>query len=277
MTVRTVPFFLFVLGWTWAFHVPLVMQQWPTNELPYGILVLLGGLGPPLGALVFVLRAHNAAYVREYVDRILSARRVPLRWWLLIFVLPFAVVSAGVALSILLGGASAPAQLRVDGAFIARVTPFYIGLMLLAPLLEEVAWRGYGQDSLQRRFGLVFSSLILGLVWWFWHLPLFFMVGTYQSGLGVGTVAFWDFAVGLVATSLVMTWLYNKTNGSILGAVVYHFLLNVANELILTDLVADISRTALQLGLGLFVLLVLPRLGRWRLVANTWRPAGAPK
>ncbi len=278
MRFRVLPFFALVLGWTWAFHVPFAAAGWSVDSFPHNLLLLSGGLGPPLSAAFFVYRTQRPVYIREYLARIISVRRVPLWAWLFVFSLPFAVSIAGMFVSAFSGAGVSRPVIVFDAAALADITPFYILLMLLAPLLEEVAWRGYGQDSLQSRFGLVSTSVILGLVWWVWHFPLFFMADTYQSGLGVGTPAFWEFGAFIVATAFVMTWLFNVTHGSILVAVVYHFLLNVAGEMWLTDLTADFARTIIQLALGLFLLLLLPRLRRGAEVEQrlpVWQPTDA--
>ena len=52
MQFRTLPFFTFVIGGTWAFHRPLVASGWPVIELPYALLLLLGGLGPGVAVVV---------------------------------------------------------------------------------------------------------------------------------------------------------------------------------------------------------------------------------
>ena len=54
--------------------------------------------------------------------------------------------------------------------------------------IEELGWRGYVLDRLQEKRSALVSSLILGVVWSLWHLPLFFVQGSYQAGLGVGTL-----------------------------------------------------------------------------------------
>jgi len=275
MRFRAAPFFLLVLGWTWACHIPFALAGWSVNDFPQSALILLGGLGPPVGAAVFIVRRHNPAYAQEYLARLTSFRRVSARRWLAAVGLPFLVVIGGVLLAGLLPRGAGWPLVRLDMDVVAGITPFYVLLMLLAPILEEVAWRGYGQDALQSRFRPVTASLILGFIWWLWHLPLFFMADTYQSSLGVGTPAFWDFAVWTVATTFVMTWLYNGTSGSVLAAVVYHFVLNLANEMVATGYAADFARTSVQVALGLFLVVLLPRL-RWggggATGSDVWRP-----
>ena len=84
--------------------------------------------------------------------------------------------------------------------------------------VEELGWRGFALPMLQRRFAPVWSSLILGLVWGFWHLPAFLLSGTQQSAW-----SFTPFLAGTVAISVIATALFNASRGSILLAAVLHF------------------------------------------------------
>ncbi len=272
---RMLSFFLATHGLTWVFFIPFAVLQWSVNDFPRNLLFFAGGLGPLVAALLFVRGTRDATYMREYAARIISFGRISGRWWSAILLLPPAVTLSGIVIAAVLTGGSLQPDNLLNISTIRNVTVFYILLMLLAPLIEEIAWRGYGQDALHSRFGLAATSLILGVLWWSWHLPLFFMADTYQSGLGLLTVQSLEFLVWCVATAFVMTWIYHGTTGSILAAIVYHFMLNVANELLLTDAAAEIARSAIQIALALVLILVLPRLKRddgTRRV-EMWRPA----
>jgi membrane protease YdiL (CAAX protease family) len=75
------------------------------------------------------------------------------------------------------------------------------------------------------------SSLVLGVVWALWHLPLFFIDGTYQNSLGVGTLSFWIFMIEVIPKSILITWIFNNSRGSTLSAVLLHFMDNFMGEL----------------------------------------------
>jgi membrane protease YdiL (CAAX protease family) len=87
-------------------------------------------------------------------------------------------------------------------------------MLFFGPVPEELGWRGCALDRLQERDSALISSLIIGGTWALWHLPLFFIAGTYQHGLGVGTPAFWLFMVTKFPDSILMTWIYNNTRRS---------------------------------------------------------------
>jgi membrane protease YdiL (CAAX protease family) len=102
----------------------------------------------------------------------------------------------------------------------------------LFPFIEELGWRGYVLDRLQEKNSALVSSLILGLVWSLWHLPTFFIRDSYQASLGIGTLAFWMFLLGIVPLSFAFTWIYNNTGRSILAVILFHSMVNFTGQLI---------------------------------------------
>jgi membrane protease YdiL (CAAX protease family) len=90
----------------------------------------------------------------------------------------------------------------------------------LGPLSEEIGWRGYALDRLQTKWNALVSSLMVGLVWGLWHGPLFYMVGTSQHELAMPFVGF---VGGVMAVSILFTWLHNNTHGSLWTAIFFHW------------------------------------------------------
>lgn len=122
-----------------------------------------------------------------------------------------------------------------DARFMARplaIIPFVLFTLIFGPLPEEMGWRGYGLEHLQRRLTALPANLIVGTVWALWHLPLFFLEGTYQSSLGVGTAHFFLFMTGLLPQSVLIAWIYNSTDRSTLSAVLFHFMINLTGEVL---------------------------------------------
>lgn len=94
---------------------------------------------------------------------------------------------------------------------------FYI-LILGGPLAEEFGWRGYALDRLQNHYSALSSSVILGIIWGLWHLPLFFMKGQdiYRN------IPVWGFVLGTIFLSIMITWIYNNTGRSVLAVLLFH-------------------------------------------------------
>jgi len=82
---------------------------------------------------------------------------------------------------------------------------------------EEVGWRGLALPLLQDRLGSLGGNILVGIIWALWHLPLFFMPGSFQYGnsliIYVYLITCWSIVIGL---------LVNKAHGSVLVAILFH-------------------------------------------------------
>ena len=138
------------------------------------------------------------------------------------------------------------------GAF-GLFSPAFAEIILISRTHE----RGYALNGLQARYNALFSSLILGVVWALWHVPLFFMKGTFQHDqLRFATPGFWSYIFGPIIISVLFTWIYNNTNRSTLSAILFHFMINLTAELLpLTDQ-GRIYSTVLVTLLSLMVIVI---------------------
>ena len=94
---------------------------------------------------------------------------------------------------------------------------FILIILLGGPLMEELGWRGFVLPRLQNKLNPAFSSLILGVIWACWHLPLFFIPGTSQYGFSFGL-----FIIACIVLAMLYTWMYNRTDGSLLLPILFH-------------------------------------------------------
>jgi len=220
------------LGLTWLLEFLAAGIQ---HRVPGGIVLALrylAGLTPIAVAAGLAHLHHDRAFQRDFWERIIDVRRIPTRWWLVIFL--FVPVKAALAAlgDVLLGGEGI--ALEAAARFLEQpllILPTLLFWLIFGPLPEEPGWRGYALDGLQARLGPLTASLIVGVVWSLWHLPLFFIDSTWQaSTVGLGTQRFWLYMFNVVLDSLVYTWIYNHTNRSILAAVLFHFSVNAFGE-----------------------------------------------
>jgi len=158
------------------------------------------------------------ALLRRGVD--FSFRKV---WLLPIFLLMPAIVGLSLLLAVL-SGEPVPEMPALAQPWIIIPAFFYI-LFLGGPLAEEFGWRGYALDRLQARLNALVASVILGVIWGLWHLPLFFMPGQdIYRGMPI-----WGFILGTVLFSILFTWIYNNTGRSILAVMLFHTMGNLAH------------------------------------------------
>jgi uncharacterized protein len=211
----------YALSWAWAF--PFVAAGdvvrkgvgWPTH---FPAL-----LGPALAALVVTALVWGRTGLRDLLARI-ARWRMPLRWWA-------AALSPAAFLGVALAVASAAGKLprgsdfgRYSGLSAIGVVPVCV-IAILITFGEETGWRGFALPILQRRHGALAAALLITPIWAVWHLPYFFTVATYRGFAPAGYVGF---VFGLACGSIVLTWLYNGTGGSILACAVWHGLYNLA-------------------------------------------------
>ena len=215
-----------------AYFVATFALSWIYWGLVLGLLglrslwwFLPGAFGPPVAALVVTGVTQGRSGVRAFLRRFV-VWRVGIGWYLFaLVVLPLLVALAGYPLRDGSEGSGGPIA-TVAGTYLA-----YIGfLAVLGGGQEEPGWRGFALPRLQDRFGPLLGTVVLGLLWGLWHLPLFVLVADYNHAgrdpAGVA-VTFVVFAVaGTVGQSLLLTWLFNHSRGSVLLAVLAHASLN---------------------------------------------------
>ena len=194
-------FFIVACAFTW-----LLLPFTQVSVLP-GLVALLG---PAVAAVVTsVLRGAEAW--RDLRVR-MTTWRAPLRWYAVALALPVAV------------------SLLRTGIELLAHAPRTVGFMEVSPLSaivfvlvagEEIGWRGYALPLLLARFGPLLASVILGVMWAVWHFPLFFMPAMPQYG-----TPFFSYIPYLVALSIILTWLWQRTKGSVVLATLFHGAVN---------------------------------------------------
>jgi membrane protease YdiL (CAAX protease family) len=163
-------------------------------------------IGPTIAAVIATRR--EGLSVRELFAG-LGAWRVAPMWFVVALTLPALACIAGHALYVLVGGSEELPWLMPPGD-----AQRAIGAVLV-PLGEEIGWRGYALPRLIARHGPLHASVILGLLWALWHTCMMVMVGTPWIVLMLMPIYF-------VAGSVMFTWLYRRTGGSLLLAVLLH-------------------------------------------------------
>ncbi|HSM72251.1 MAG TPA: type II CAAX endopeptidase family protein [Anaerolineales bacterium] len=185
----------------------------------------LGVLNTTLAVIVLVVVEGRKGGLRELLSRFLIWR-VGIQWW--VCALLFVIIPSVAALYLfnLLGGP------RVDWSGLPplyTVVPTFVSLTIVAGIGEEIGWRGFLLPRLQTRHNALVSSLIVGVIWAIWHIPMFFIKGNtqYDWASQAGLLpAILGFSVFAIAYSIQFTWVFNNTRGSLLLAAVMHGALN---------------------------------------------------
>ena len=148
---------------------------------------------------------------------------------------------------LLLGG-EAPGNPGLTGGLIFITL---ISTIINGPLSEEAGWRGFALPRLESRFGSLISSLILGIIWACWHIPFYFIEPR---------MPFYIFIILVLVITILMTWAYNSTNGSLLITVIFHFSFNF-NGAFITGILGLLPMTIFYIGgsvmIGIYVIVVI--------------------
>lgn len=246
-------YFLIAIGFSWLFWIPAAFIDANILESPWVILLYVGGLGPAIGGILLTYLNDDKEIRKEYWRRVFDVRRMSAKWYLVIL-LAYPLITA--LLAIVENG-----QLQITETFRelltqpVRIVIFAVYIFIFGPLPEELGWRGYALDGLQNRMNAVLASLLLGAVWALWHIPLFFMKGTYQNELGFGSAAFWHFMVFATVVSIFFTWIYNNNQRSTLSAALFHFSINFTGNILVVSKEVDLHRIILFVLAALIVVL----------------------
>jgi uncharacterized protein len=199
------------------FVLAYVFSWWPWPLYAFGLSPSpIIAFGPFLAAILVLALTTGKGGVVTLLRRMVRWRVRPV-WYAVALLLPVAISGGAALLNVVVLGASAPSPAEL-GAWSGLVPTFF--LLLLVPgtggAWEEPGWRGYALPKLQGGHSALLASLILGVVWAFWHLPL----------MVIGQIHLSD-PVYIVAWTVVLTWVFNNTNGSVLIAMLMHNIHNV--------------------------------------------------
>ncbi|MEJ2560592.1 MAG: type II CAAX endopeptidase family protein [Anaerolineae bacterium] len=254
-------FFFMAYAFTWIIFIPYVLSQWGIlpNTRIYVIFHVLHTFGPTLSAIIMINNLEGKAGILRLWQRI-RRWRAPWQWYLFIVV--------GIPVLIMLGIIVQPGAL----ASFQGVSPLLIVSYPLTfaavwfgggPLGEEIGWRGFALRRMQPRYGPLWGTLLLGVLWAFWHLEDFLTPGQ-GGGPGAGLAAFLRifpmFLLEVIALAIILTWVFNHTRGSIFISIAAHASINTP-EVVLVPLFLAVDYTSLILagviGFGVTALLIV--------------------
>jgi membrane protease YdiL (CAAX protease family) len=240
-------YFLIAFGLTWAYELLVfgVLHISFSSSVLWPLLLTL--VGPTLAAFLMTVVTQGRVGILQLLRRYMLWR-VGIRWYLLVllgipamFLLPYLVQS------------EAFSAFRLPGlAFLLDyLIVYFITLVFGGPLGEEGGWRGFALPRLEQHSGPLAGTLLLGVLWGLWHLPLFLLVPGY-NGAGTGFVGilmpFGAFVIAVVGMTVLFTWVFNNTRGSIGLAILLHASINTAPAMLLL-LFPSLEGTLLQLSL----------------------------
>ncbi|UOE43600.1 type II CAAX endopeptidase family protein [Agromyces larvae] len=250
-------FFVLTNALSWIAWTPYILSNQGLGVWDFtfpGILGMLPGayLGPITSALIVTAVADGSAGLRAWIAR-LWKWRVAWHWYAITLLgVPAAIILTGFAFS---GGQI----LAPSVTAVAVYVPLLLIQMLTTGLAEEPGWRDFALPRLQRRFGPMGASWVLGPLWALWHLPLFF------TEWGGWPNADWTrpatFIVFCIAFNFVMSWIFNSTGQSLPLSMLAHVSVNTFVSAVWSDMFPTLSESmtswALAVGGSLAAVLII--------------------
>ncbi|HEY0754159.1 MAG TPA: CPBP family intramembrane glutamic endopeptidase [Ktedonobacteraceae bacterium] len=273
-------YFVMAYGFSWLAWLPYVFSQSGLGLLPVTLsqaAVLPGAyLGPLLSGFLMTAAVEGRPGVQRLLRRIILWR-VGWQWYL------FALL--GVPAILILSFFTRPGSVAALHFSAFPQLALFFPLLLIVEILtsglaEEPGWRGFALPRLQERYGPLLGSLMLGLLWGGWHLPLFLTNWAVNSGgLAIG-----EFLLSTILIAIVITWVFNHTRGSLLIAILLHATLDAFSSAVAASGLFTLQwfqRNAiadLLIGVGVAVLVLIAltrgRLGYGRASSSSATIAG---
>lgn len=235
-----------VVPWTFWFVAGYISHRTPYGDQQLQVASVLGlfGLMSPMFVSLWLI-ARDPELRSDVSGRLFNFASVKPVYLFVACFLMLASILLAQAVSLLFGYSSSQFVITGHFTFSSGIFPVWF-LLLIAPIIEELAWHGYGTDCLRSRMNLFNASVLFGVFWGIWHVPLATIRDYYQSNLvETGWIYSVNFLVSIVPFVLLMNWLYYKTRRNILVPIVFHITAVYFNEIFATHPDSKIIQTLL--------------------------------
>jgi uncharacterized protein len=165
---------------------------------------------PAIGAFAVVSHYTGMPGIRAFLSRLLLWRSSAAWVAFILIGLPLVFLAGS-----LIRGGPILAPLPPEG--VGPVVAVLFMMLFLGPI-EEFGWRGVAQPLLQRHMAPIWAGLLIGATWGLWHLPAFALAGT-----AFAEWSFLPFFVGNVVLAVLVTPIFNRTRGSLLWPMLFHW------------------------------------------------------
>jgi len=248
-------FFLLTFSLSWILWYLAGLTEININQnLVIGLAYVIGGFGPSLAAIYLSMKQKTT--LADFWNRVLEVKRIRPMYMLVIFLL----YPATIFLAYLIAGMVFPnlpdlSLSGLDDMSWPMIILTVISILVIGPLSEELGWRGFALEAMQKKISPLAASLLVGVAWFAWHLPLINVVGSYLYNVQPT----WEFIGGYLGTvllySIIFTWVYNQNRRSILAVILMHFSINLTIPLLEPPYEVMMVTTFLLIAIAMVVLI----------------------
>ena len=204
---------------TWSIEIPMTLTKhgYTAINISKGLQTICT-LSPGIVAILLTGIYFGKNSLKSLFKAIVKWR-VKFKWYLIIIILGIALCGLSLLLFNWITGQSILPDQPYNFVF------YFILILFVSAFWEEIGWRGFLLPVLQEKYTAIKSSLIIGFVWGLWHLPIYLAINPY----GDKTIIYWLMMfIGCFALSIIATYLYNSTKGSLLICILFHNAINTS-------------------------------------------------
>ncbi|MFC8056399.1 CPBP family intramembrane glutamic endopeptidase [Bacillus cereus] len=254
-------FFVMAYLFSWVVLIPFILSQWgifPKTKA-FDIFFFANAFVGPMLAAYIMFRNLEGKESWKKVKKSIISTKVGLKWYLFTLIVIPAVMFLGMV--ILSGGM--PNFYGINSEFFVKYLISFVAIFFLGgPLPEEIGWRGFALPRLQSKFGPLKATLLLSVLWAFWHLPHFLTAaqrGGPGSDLSLLYIHLPIFILLCLPISIILTWVYNCHHGNLFIVMLVHASVNTFSlvQTHSTNSVLKNSDLFVVIGLGFVALLIL--------------------
>jgi membrane protease YdiL (CAAX protease family) len=222
--MKALKFFLLVF----ALSIPLWIIETiiDVKGLPLDIPVtdIVAAFTPLIAASVLVYKEEGRIGTTKLLKRIFDFLRITKKiWYVPVIFLPFLMYLV-IYIIIRLTGLDLPSKFHITFYSIPVLFLFFF----LGAVAEETGYMGYAIDPMQKKFGALSASIVMGIPWAIWHYPSIIQQGHNAAWIAWGTL-------GTVAARVLIVWIYNNTGRSLFACILFHTMLNLGRPLFPKD------------------------------------------
>ncbi len=216
----------------------------------YMLLMLPGLMAPFFISIVMIKASKSEELKKDHLNRLINPKLIRLKMLpAFLFIMPLSVL-VSILISLLFGESMSQFQLAEGFSFSSGFVPVLL-LLLLAATFEEIGWRGYAFDSIQSRYNYFTASIIFSLLWSLWHFPLVFVKDAYQYEIVQQNIWFGvNFFVSIIPMGVIISWICLKNRKSVIAAIVFHFIINMSQELLEISQTTKCIQTLVLIGVA---------------------------
>ena len=187
------------------------------------ILWVVMAFSPTYSAILLTGINHGKDGLKELLSGYFKFR-VSWKWWLGALALVLVPFLTCFVIALVSGGYTLPTEFTIPLLIVRIVYTFFSG-----PIAEEAGWRGFALPRMLKKQNATTATLLQGVIWIFWHVPLIIVPGSSQS------TSFWPvYAILILLVNIILNWLYINSKGSLAVTILAHFSFNFSSVLILS-------------------------------------------